>query len=191
MEEHTELTKRLLRRAILAISTTLVLLMIFDGLPVALTCLSLFTYYVYSWNLRTFPYINLTGSVFVSSCVLVILNHYLWFRHFSNPKIPTIEERLAPDYKPPHIPSFSEVASFFGICIWLVPFCLFISLSANENTLPSNLNDLHRFEHKDDDLPKKRGINLVKIVVGLVREKVFQVARFFGKELDRESGRII
>lgn len=35
------------------------------------------------------------------------------------------------------MPSFSEVASYFGLCVWLVPFALFVSLSAGENVLPS------------------------------------------------------
>lgn len=35
------------------------------------------------------------------------------------------------------MPSFTEIASYFGLCIWLVPFCLFVSLSAGENVLPS------------------------------------------------------
>lgn len=35
------------------------------------------------------------------------------------------------------MPSFTEVASYFGLCVWLVPFALFVSLSAGENVLPS------------------------------------------------------
>lgn len=35
------------------------------------------------------------------------------------------------------MPSFTEIASYFGICVWLVPFALFVSLSASENVLPS------------------------------------------------------
>lgn len=35
------------------------------------------------------------------------------------------------------MPSFAEVASYFGLCVWLVPFALFVSLSAGENVLPS------------------------------------------------------
>ena len=35
------------------------------------------------------------------------------------------------------MPTFTEIASFFGICVWLVPFSLFVSLSAGENVLPS------------------------------------------------------
>lgn len=29
------------------------------------------------------------------------------------------------------------MASFFGLCVWLIPFALFVSLSASENILPS------------------------------------------------------
>jgi hypothetical protein len=35
------------------------------------------------------------------------------------------------------MPSFTEIASYFGLCVWLVPFALFVSLSAGENVLPS------------------------------------------------------
>ena len=35
------------------------------------------------------------------------------------------------------MPTFAEIASYFGICVWLVPFALFVSLSAGENVLPS------------------------------------------------------
>lgn len=35
------------------------------------------------------------------------------------------------------MPTFTEIASYFGICVWLVPFALFVSLSAGENVLPS------------------------------------------------------
>lgn len=74
---------------------------------------------------------------------MVLANHYAWFRHFSAP----------PPYSPPSSsypyrrvtkydfydeqPSFTEVASFFGLCVWLVPFSLFVSLSASENVLPT------------------------------------------------------
>jgi hypothetical protein len=34
-------------------------------------------------------------------------------------------------------PSFGDMATFFGICVWLTPLFLFLSLSANDNTLPT------------------------------------------------------
>ena len=33
---------------------------------------------------------------------------------------------------------FMEVAAFFGILVWSVPLFLFLSLSANDNALPSS-----------------------------------------------------
>ncbi|KAG6842015.1 hypothetical protein C0991_003541 [Blastosporella zonata] len=46
-------------------------------------------------------------------------------RHNRSYRIPSIE-----------VPSFTEIASFFGICVWLAPLFLFLSLSANDNALP-------------------------------------------------------
>jgi hypothetical protein len=69
---------------------------------------------------------------------LVISNHYLWFRHFSSP--PTHSSRGSSSYpytRDTEMPSFTEIASYFGLCVWLVPFALFVSLSAGENVLPS------------------------------------------------------
>ena len=67
------------------------------------------------------------------------LQHWLWFRHFSGTKSGggggRGDKYGAVSGQPP--PSFTEVASFFGICVWLVPFALFVSLSAGENVLPS------------------------------------------------------
>ena len=34
-------------------------------------------------------------------------------------------------------PSFTEIASYLGLCVWLVPFALFVSLSAGDNVLPT------------------------------------------------------
>lgn len=78
-----------------------------------------------------------------SSIVLVLVNHYFWFRHFSTPpsyspsssKYPY--ERYYGESPYDLAPTFTEIASFFGLCVWLVPFSLFVSLSASENVLPS------------------------------------------------------
>ncbi|KAI0461393.1 hypothetical protein LJB42_001062 [Komagataella kurtzmanii] len=191
VEEYTEFTRRLIGRLIIAIVGVFLLLLFLDGFPIKLSIFSLLTYYIYYKNLKTFPFIDLTGPVFVSSCILAVLNHYLWFQHFSNPYIPTIEERISPNYIPPHIPTFAEIASFFGICIWLVPFTLFISLSASENTLPSTLNDINRFDKKNDDTTRQRGVGLVKLVIGFAYETIYNFGRLLGYEWDPNQGRII
>jgi hypothetical protein len=92
-------------------------------------------------NLKTFPFISLTSIPFIGSCgklallvhillsmtmtlflselVLVFADHFLWFKYFTT------------HYKP-----FMDIAAFFGLCVWLIPFAYFISLSANDNALP-------------------------------------------------------
>jgi hypothetical protein len=86
-------------------------------------------------NLRRFPIVKLTDPVFIVSCVLVLLNHWFWFRHFSAP--PKSKGERFNYYSQPAQPTFTEIASFFGLEVWLIPFALFVSLSAGENVLPS------------------------------------------------------
>lgn len=77
--------------------------------------------------------------------MLVLLNHYFWFRHFSGPRpardgrrpnASSYQRSIYDDWDEQHA-TFTEVASFFGLCVWLIPFALFVSLSASENVLPS------------------------------------------------------
>lgn len=182
VEEHTEPTKRLLKKLIYSIMITFVLLMLFDKFPIKLTLFSVFSYYIYLQNLNKFPYVELSSPLFLGSCVLVISNHFLWFNHFNNPYIPPLEVRLRPDYVPPRIPSFLEICSFFGILVWLVPFALFVSLSAHDNLLP------HHMDKQDD---KKKNNGLAKVVVGNIREYIYTISRKLGYELDPQHGSIV
>ena len=156
VEEHTVFAKKILSRLIYGIIAIQILLAIVDRFPALLSLLSIGSHAVYAGNLRRFPIVKLTDPVFISSCgrghhfskptyyefanvcntVLVLVNHFLWFRHFSTPPTPTMH-RSPNRYEYIDAPSFTEVASYFGICVWLVPFALFVSLSAGENILPS------------------------------------------------------
>nr|POE82702.1 protein svp26 [Quercus suber] len=110
-----------------------------DRLPIALSALSIASHAVYYQNLRRFPVVKLTDPIFLLSCVLVLANHWLWFRHFSLPSYSGSRHgggRYAWEARD-NVPTFTEIASFFGLGVWLVPFALFVSLSAGENILPS------------------------------------------------------
>ncbi|KAG0246348.1 erv26 super protein [Mortierella sp. GBA43] len=100
---------------------------------------------VYSLNLANFPYINLLSVPFILSCVLVLVDHFMWFQYFSR-----------------NYYTFMNIASFFGICVWLIPFSYFISLSANDNALPS-------FDKSQENKQKKNGI--LKTIFGMVLNK--------------------
>jgi hypothetical protein len=189
VEEHTVPTKRFLRRSIFTIVGIHVVLLLFDRFPILLTLFSIASYAVYYQNLTKFPFIDLKGPVFISSCVLVVVNHYLWFQHFSQPKVPPPQFRLDPNYKPPKLATFAEVSSFFGICIWFIPFALFVSLSASENVLPTSNESNPAFDDRNGKYKRNQG--LAKVVVGRIRDTIYSISRTFGYELDPEHGRII
>lgn len=67
--------------------------------------------------------------------VLVLLDHYVWFRHFSHGQTRAFQRSSYLDRV--DAPSFTMIASYFGLCVWLVPFALFVSLSAGDNVLPT------------------------------------------------------
>ncbi|KAF2198029.1 DUF396-domain-containing protein, partial [Delitschia confertaspora ATCC 74209] len=136
VEEHTVFAKRLLTQLIYAIIGLQLLLILVDRFPFGLSLLSVLSHIIYAQNLRRFPIVKLSDPLFLLSCGLVIVNHYLWFRHFSNPPIHTTNATY-PYIHDSSVPTFTEIASYFGLCIWLVPFALFVSLSAGENVLPS------------------------------------------------------
>lgn len=155
------LAKKLLTRLTYGIITVQALLILIDGFPFLLSLLSIGSHAVYAGNLRHFPTVRLTDPVLIVSCgmfllrglaglialtytdsshlALVITNHFLWFRHFSMATYfpPSSSRYPQSRYDHVEVPSFTEIASYFGLCIWLVPFCLFVSLSAGENVLPS------------------------------------------------------
>jgi len=77
--------------------------------------------------------------------------------------------------------SFTEVASFFGLCVWLIPFALFVSLSASENVLPS-MGSEYATGHGDalngmngNRRASKSGSS------GLVKQLVDKITGFFGE----------
>ncbi|KAJ6113716.1 hypothetical protein N7523_007033 [Penicillium sp. IBT 18751x] len=160
VEEHTVLARKLLNRLIYCIIAAQVLLVVFDRFPIWLSLLSILSHLVYASNLRRFPMVKLSDPLFLLSCLLVVLNHWLWFRHFSKPPAPT--QRSENNWRQPYqvnyeeIPSFSEVASYFGLCVWLVPFALFVSLSAGDNVLPSMGSEYATGEHASTGLGQSR-----------------------------------
>lgn len=191
------LTKRLLTRLIYSILTLHTLLYIFDSLPLLPTLLSLVSHAIYALNLRRFPLVQLSDPVFLLSCVLVGLNHWLWFRFWSDPV--ALQARVSPkassgsDYYyasgAGEYPSFVEIASFFGLCVWLVPFALFVSLSAGENVLPYTSATTSTTSasvgvggggDEDGDGGKTKRVGMAKAVVDGVREWMGETGQGFG-----------
>lgn len=107
--------------------------------------------------------------------VLVLVNHYFWFRHFSEAQSRSLAN-MRSIYDQPDVPSFAQIASYFGICVWLVPFALFVSLSANDNVLPTMGTEGPRIG--PDGKNKRQG--MVKAVVDNVLGAIGEVFKAVG-----------
>lgn len=120
VEEYTVVTCKIIRYTILLILGIYCGLFLFEELPTSIVICGLVNHAAYLMILRTFPFFILTSLPFIGAFSLLMVNHYLAFMHFTSVYYP-----------------FSEVMAFFTICLWIVPFSFFISLSANENVLPT------------------------------------------------------
>jgi Transmembrane adaptor Erv26 len=189
VEEHTVLSARLLRNLIYSIIGVQTLLWLVDGFPFILTALGIASHAVYASNLRHFPIVKLGDPLFILSCVLVLINHWVWFRHFSQPapfkggSRSRLENGFGDKYQTPvPQPSFTEIASYFGLCVWLVPFALFVSLSAGENVLPSMGSEYATGERKEvmGQRRKRRNTGMAKAAVAGVREWVGETGAVVG-----------
>ncbi|WWC90152.1 uncharacterized protein L201_005085 [Kwoniella dendrophila CBS 6074] len=149
IEEHSKYAKYIGIRAIYVIITLHVLLFFTDSLPIIPVIFSIFCHLIYLTNFSSsWPYISLTSLKFISSCLLVISDHFIWFFHFAHLAQESKKFKSTPKYKygyggqnrlinQNNTPAFGDVAAFFAICVWFVPLFLFLSLSANDNALPS------------------------------------------------------
>lgn len=133
----------LILTAVQVIITFHVLLYFYDSLPLHLILFSIVCHVVYLQNFTpSWPLVSLTSPTFMASCAMVIIDHFLWFFHFARvTQDARLRARLS--YRPKQLveaPGFADIATFFGICVWLAPLFLFLSLSANDNALPMNLS---------------------------------------------------
>ncbi|KAL2262224.1 hypothetical protein VTK26DRAFT_2105 [Humicola hyalothermophila] len=187
VEEHTVIAKRLLTRLIFSIMALQLVLCLVDRFPFLPTALGIFSHWVYLGNMRRFPFVRLTDPLFVASCGLVLLNHYVWFKHFSH-RQERAYQNMSSYYDAPHdVPSFSEIASYFGICVWLVPFALFVSLSASDNVLPTMGSEPASTSAPgglggtvDGGSAKRRGQGMAKAVVDTIRGAIGEGSAMFG-----------
>ncbi|KAK4454521.1 transmembrane adaptor Erv26 [Podospora aff. communis PSN243] len=180
VEEHTVIAKRLLTKLIYSVMGLQLLLCIVDRFPFLLTLLGMFSHIIYLGNMRRFPYVKLSDPLFLLSCILVLLNHYLWFKHFSHHQERAYQNMSSYYDAPSDMPAFTEVASYFGLCIWLVPFALFVSLSASDNVLPTMGNEPSASTSGGESSKSRRGQGMVKVLVDNVLSGLGQVSSAIG-----------
>jgi len=120
VEEYTVLTCKIIRYTILGTLAVYCGLFLFEDMPLSLIASGIASQVMHLLMLRTFPFFIITSFPFIAAAVLLVINHYLAFTYFSTVYYP-----------------FTEVMAFFTLCLWIVPFAFFVSLSANENVLPT------------------------------------------------------
>lgn len=104
-----------------------ILLLLFEDLPFSMITCGILSHIIHLLILQNFPYFEFTSIPFILGCLFVIVNHYLAFTYFASKFVP-----------------FSQVLGYFTICLWIVPFTFFISLSANDNVLPVTIGGDHQ-----------------------------------------------
>ncbi|XP_064535852.1 protein TEX261 [Drosophila montana] len=77
--------------------------------------------------MTNFPFIQLLSVSFIGSLAMLVINHVLAFQYFTSVYVP-----------------FTQVLAYFTVCLWMVPFALFVSLSANDNVLPTTISTNER-----------------------------------------------
>lgn len=89
-------TKRFITYTIYTILAVHILLWLEGGLPFSRTALSMGCLGLNSLMLPTFPAIDLSNPVFLSSCVMVLVNHFSWFFYFTESIIASLLPPLYP-----------------------------------------------------------------------------------------------
>jgi len=151
VEEYTVMTAKLIRWMIVLVITTYICLFLFENVPTSLILCGLIAQVAHLALLANFPFFSVSSPSFIMAIVMVFVNHYFAFSYFGE------------NYYP-----FSEVMAYFTICMWLVPFAFFVSLSANENVLPT-LNERRPLLNEENDVvsnyfsKKQKGYGLLSM----------------------------
>ncbi|KAI5640750.1 transmembrane adaptor erv26 domain-containing protein [Phthorimaea operculella] len=120
VEEYTVMAKYVITWAVIITAAIHIGLMIFEDLPLYLNILGLVQQFLHGLLMKDFPVVRVTSFTFITALINLIASHYLAFKFFGSVYF-----------------NFSEVLAYFTICLWVVPFALFISLSANDYVLPT------------------------------------------------------
>lgn len=120
VEEYTVMAKYIITWTVVATAGFHIGLQLFEDIPLHLNALGLLQQLLHGLLLRDFPVVRISSVTFITSVLTLILHHYLAFKFFG-----------AVYY------SFSEVLAYFTLCLWVVPFAMFVSLSANDYVLPT------------------------------------------------------
>lgn len=91
-----------------------------ENFPIWINIFGILAQVMHLLIIRSFPEVRIGSPEFIVAVILLIVNHSLAYSFFNEIYY-----------------SLSEVLAYFTLCLWLVPFSLFVSLSANDQVLPT------------------------------------------------------
>ncbi|KAG9101707.1 hypothetical protein FRC06_002717 [Ceratobasidium sp. 370] len=199
IEENSKFAKTIGVRAVYVIILLHIALYVFDHLPLRLIAFSIAAHLTYLQNFSAnWPLITLTSPSFLLSCVFVIADHFLWFFYFAHAtqearqrgriprgRISPYRREVQDTWVEP--PKFAEMATFFSVCVWLVPLYLFLSLSAMDNALPTASGTMSpKPGHQPTPAPQRT--SLIRSLVSLIPLSLFHKKRTGGHVRQRSEG---
>ncbi|XP_066245574.1 protein TEX261 [Euwallacea similis] len=127
VEEYSSIAKKVIWWMNVTVTSLYVFLWLFENFPTVMIICGILAQVCHFMILSNFPFVAFSSPQFIFGMIFVVVNHYFAFSYFSS------------TYHP-----FSEVIAYFTLYLWLVPFALFVSLSANDNVLPitTDLSDV-------------------------------------------------
>lgn len=120
VEEYSVLAKKIIQWLILATILIYGGFFLCEDLPNSLIFCGVLAQVFHLFIMQNFPFVSVTSPPFLAAIVLIVVNHYFAMSYFQA-----------------NYHSFAEVMAYFTLCLWLVPFSLLVSLSANDMVLPT------------------------------------------------------
>ncbi|XP_063631828.1 protein TEX261 isoform X2 [Cydia splendana] len=120
VEEYTVMAKYVISWTVAVITLIHIGLLIFEELPLHMDILGIIQQALHALLLREFPAVRVASAPFIAAVGTLVAHHYYALKFFG-----TVHY------------TFSEVLAYFTLCLWMVPFALFVSLSANDYVLPT------------------------------------------------------
>ncbi|KAH8418349.1 hypothetical protein KR222_002650 [Zaprionus bogoriensis] len=148
-EEYTTSARRCILFTISFTIFVYLMLIFFEDFPWTMLLCGLAAQGFHFSIMTSFPFIQLLSLPFIGSLAMLVINHVLAFQYFTAVYVPFTQvcflhptEQVTPN--PTHLYVLLQVLAYFTICLWMVPFGLFVSLSANDNVLPTTVSAQER-----------------------------------------------
>jgi Transmembrane adaptor Erv26 len=121
-EEYPSFTGRVMKGLVIGVVAVYVILAV-DGMPLKESLIGIVSHLTYYTMLSKFPFLEFFSLKSVASLAAIVSSHYFWFAFFIDHQ---------------HDFAMHQILGFFIVMVWAVPCGLLISLTINENVLPSS-----------------------------------------------------